>query len=193
MVSLPREIKLMELIAEELKIWFRENSGDKNYPSGTVDLWLRNGISLRVELGYLDKVLTWLRVYDHKEIAHSLKQERDSFLSDLQAVEQAIERGDNPPLELIELRSKITGLIGTLEHTAKVFTEKLATEKPAGIEQDNGGQASGDKAGELEPKPPESLQKLLWMLKYGRKHWKLIVLFILILLIFGVFKYLYPF
>lgn len=81
-------------------------------------------------------------------------------------------------------------------------SEKLA----AGIKP-----ASGDKAGDkseeteqekdirekregiLEPKPPESLQKLLWMLKHGRKYWKLIVLFILILLIFGVFKYLYPF
>ena len=88
-----------------------------------------------MELVSFDKVLTWLRVNDHKEIARSLEQERDSFLSDLQAVEQAIERGDNPPLELIELRSKITGLIGPLEHTAKVFTEKLAAGKPEGTEQ----------------------------------------------------------
>jgi len=61
----------------------------------------------------------------------TLEQERDSFLSELQAVEQAIERGDNPPLELIELRSKLTYLIGTLEHTAKAFTEKAEQENNA--------------------------------------------------------------
>jgi len=128
----PSEIKLMEIIAKELTMWFQEDSGDKDYPSGTVDLRLRNGISLAVELeGYLDQVLTWLRVNDQKEIARSLEKERDSFLFDLEAVENAIERGDNPPFELIELRSKITGLIGPLEHTAKVFTEKLAAGKPA--------------------------------------------------------------
>jgi hypothetical protein len=26
----------------------------------------------------------------------------------------------------------------------------------------------------LEPKPPETLQKILWVLKYGRRHWKLL-------------------
>lgn len=130
-MAVPYEIELMEQIAEHLKIWFQEDSGDKYYPSGTVDLRLRNGISLAVELVSFEEVLTWLRVNDQKEVARSLEQERDSFLSHLQAVEQAIERGDNPPLELIELRSKITGLIGTLEHTAKVFTDNLTPKKPA--------------------------------------------------------------
>lgn len=37
----------------------------------------------------------------------------------------------------------------------------------------------------LEPKPPEFLQKLLWILKYGKKYWKLILLAILILLAAG--------
>lgn len=41
--------------------------------------------------------------------------------------------------------------------------------------------------GLLEPKLPESLQKLLWMLKYGRKHWKLILLAIAAFVIWSVF------
>lgn len=135
MESIPDEIQKMDRIAEHLKIWFQDHPEDKCYPSGTVPLRFRNGISLKLEFElYLDQVLTWLRVNDHKETARSLEQERGSFLSDLQAVEQAIERGDNPPLELIELRSKMTGLIGTLEHTAKVFTDNLTPEKPAETE-----------------------------------------------------------
>lgn len=136
MESIPDEIQKMDRITEHLKMWFQEDQNDKYYPSGTVALRLRNGISLKLELRvHFDEVLTWLRVNDHKDIARSLEQERDSFLSELQSVEQAIERGDNPPLELIELRSKMTYLIGTLEHTAKVFTDKLPPEKPAETEQ----------------------------------------------------------
>jgi len=130
MESIPDEIKLMEQIAKHLKMWFQEHPDDKDYPSGIVNLRFRNGISLKLWLeAHFDEVLTYLRVNDHKDIARSLEQERDSFLSELQAVEQAIERGDNPPLELIELRSKITYLIGTLEHTAKVFTDKKSVGK----------------------------------------------------------------
>ena len=132
MESIPDEIKLMEQIAKHLKMWFQEHPDDKDYPSGIVNLRFRNGISLKLWLeAHFDEVLTYLRVNDHKDIARSLEQERDSFLSELQAVEQAIERGDNPPLELIELRSKITYLIGTLEHTAKAFTEKAEQESKA--------------------------------------------------------------
>jgi hypothetical protein len=42
--------------------------------------------------------------------------------------------------------------------------------------------------GTLEPIPPEFLQKLLWVLKYGRKHWKIIVLAVIILLAFYCVK-----
>jgi hypothetical protein len=46
--------------------------------------------------------------------------------------------------------------------------------------------ASSDNKTSLEPKPPESLQNLLWILKYGLKHWKLILFAILILLVYFV-------
>jgi hypothetical protein len=41
--------------------------------------------------------------------------------------------------------------------------------------------------GFLEPKPPESLQKLLWIRQHWRKHWKLMLLAIAILLIPSIF------
>lgn len=178
MESIPREIKLMKQIAEHLKMWFQEEPEDRHYPSGTVNLSIRNNISLRLELEYLDEVLTWLRVNDHKEIARSLEHERDSFLSDLQAVEQAIERGDNPPLELIELRSKITGLIRTLEHTAKVFTEKLTPEKPA----------------ETEQKAALSIRQRIWIYLKRIPRWiyVLVIFFAALLTIFHYLGWLAP-
>jgi hypothetical protein len=44
------------------------------------------------------------------------------------------------------------------------------------------------KEGELEPKPPEFLQNLLWVIKYGKKYWKLIILAIIVLSAFFCFK-----
>ena len=41
--------------------------------------------------------------------------------------------------------------------------------------------------GALEPKPPELFQKLLWIWKHGREHWRLILLAILIFLCSSIF------
>ncbi len=48
------------------------------------------------------------------------------------------------------------------------------------------GQLKVKQKGLLEPKPPEFLQKLLWLLKYGWKHWKLILLAMAILLVLTI-------
>ncbi len=45
-----------------------------------------------------------------------------------------------------------------------------------------------EREGFLEPKPPEFLQKLLWITKYGRKHWKIIVLAVIVLFVFFFVK-----
>jgi hypothetical protein len=45
--------------------------------------------------------------------------------------------------------------------------------------------------GTLEPKPPEFLQNLLWILRYGRKYWKPLVIagfILLVILVAGLFK-----
>jgi len=143
MEFIPRAVQLMETIARELKMWFQDAPGDEDYPSGTVDLRNRNGVSLNIELLYLDELLTLLRVNNHKEIARSLEQDRDRFLPDLQAVEQAIEIGEGPPFSLTELKMKITHLIGTLEYTAKYFGDKLTPEKP------------GEPAANIQPAEPK--------------------------------------
>jgi hypothetical protein len=58
----------------------------------------------------------------------------------------------------------------------------LSSEKSAETEQEN-KDVKDRQEGFLEPKPPEFLQKLLWIKKYGRRHWKLVLLALLILLI----------
>ena len=45
----------------------------------------------------------------------------------------------------------------------------------------------GEQEGFLEPKPPELLQNLLWVFKYGRKHWRIILLAMFLLFIWGNF------
>lgn len=54
-------------------------------------------------------------------------------------------------------------------------------EKPIETEQKN-KDAKREREGMIQPKPPEILQKILWILKYGRRHWKLVSLAILIVL-----------
>jgi hypothetical protein len=62
------------------------------------------------------------------------------------------------------------------------------TKQPAKTGQEN-KVVQGEQEGVLEPKPPKFLQNLLWIMKYGRRHWKLVLLAILSLLILGVFKH----
>lgn len=56
-------------------------------------------------------------------------------------------------------------------------------EKLAETEQGNKDTES-EREGMIEPKPPEILAKILWLMQQGKKHWKLLVLagFILLLL-----------
>jgi len=59
-------------------------------------------------------------------------------------------------------------------------------DKPADESAETGQENKDTKRkweGKIEPKPPEILQKILWILKYGREHWKLVLLAILVLLI----------
>jgi len=59
-------------------------------------------------------------------------------------------------------------------------------EKPAEIEQGNKG-TKREREVFLEPKPPEILAKIFWIWKYGRQHWKLVCVGILVLFISGMF------
>jgi len=59
--------------------------------------------------------------------------------------------------------------------------ERVKAEKPAETEQEN-KDAKREREEMIQPKPPEIFQKILWIKKYGRKHWKLVFLAILIVL-----------
>jgi hypothetical protein len=51
----------------------------------------------------------------------------------------------------------------------------------------NSGSLEKDQGGLIEAKPPELLQKLLWIRQHWRKHWKLMLLAVAVLLILGMF------
>lgn len=72
-------------------------------------------------------------------------------------------------------------LADTLQQIAQIEREELSSEKPAETEQEN-KYAKREREGMIQPKPPEIFQKILWIQKYGRKHWKLVSFAILIVL-----------
>ncbi len=45
-----------------------------------------------------------------------------------------------------------------------------------------------EREGMIEAKPPELFQNILWILKYGKNHWKIIVLAVIILVVIGLLK-----
>lgn len=70
---------------------------------------------------------------------------------------------------------------GKAEFWKTALTSIHPERKSAEMGQGN-KKTKGEREGEIEPKPPEIFQKILWILKYGRKHWKLVSLAILIVL-----------
>jgi hypothetical protein len=65
---------------------------------------------------------------------------------------------------------------------------KKDAEKPAETEQKNKNM-EGEREGTIAPKPPDILQKILWILKYGPKNWKLLLIAGLILFILALIKF----
>ncbi len=61
------------------------------------------------------------------------------------------------------------------------LTKQTVLKKPAETEQEN-KYAKREREEMIQPKPPDIFQKILWIQKYGRKHWKLVSFAILILL-----------
>lgn len=70
----------------------------------------------------------------------------------------------------------------------KDYINSSVSDKPAKTDQCN-KDAESEREGYLEPKPPELLQKILWVLKYGKKYWKLIIATVIILGILFDLKY----
>ncbi len=72
--------------------------------------------------------------------------------------------------------------LSSAKKNAAILLAELKKIKLAETEQEN-KDTKRKREGEIEPKPPEIIQKILWILKHGREHWKLVLLAILVLLI----------
>jgi len=80
-------------------------------------------------------------------------------------------------------------LVKKLQQILELLRDELAALKPAKTRQEN-KDTKRKREGEIEPKPPEILQKILWIRKYGREYWKLVLLAILVLLIYCIWTLL---
>jgi hypothetical protein len=75
---------------------------------------------------------------------------------------------------------KVKGsLIGALE----AVDRDLASTKPSETKQNALLAKNEEQEGVIVPKPPEFLQTLLWLWRHGKKHWKLILLAAIIMLL----------
>jgi len=72
-------------------------------------------------------------------------------------------------------------LADTLQQLAQIERDELSSEKSAETKPEN-KDAKREREWLIQPKPPEIFQKILWIQKYGIKHWKLVSLAILIVL-----------
>jgi len=89
------------------------------------------------------------------------------------------------PSEL-ELAEIVTICQARLDEQLKLKAD--LAEKPAETEQ-NATPAKGEEREDaIVPKPPEFLQNFLWVYKHGKKHWKLILVAIILLSFFWVIK-----
>ena len=62
----------------------------------------------------------------------------------------------------------------------KDYINNLKPDESTGIGRKK-KEMKNEQEGYLEPKPPEFLQKMLWVLKHGTKHWKIILLALFVL------------
>lgn len=78
-------------------------------------------------------------------------------------------------------------IVMRIHSEALVMIEQLTKPANSGKAGDENKSAKEKQEGALEPKPPEILQKLLWLKQHGKKYWKLILLAMAILLILSIF------
>jgi hypothetical protein len=90
-----------------------------------------------------------------------------------------------PPLPDVEVLP-LKGLI-SISSWCRSITQYNKPVKPAEKGQGN-KDTKRQEEGMITPKPPELFQNILWMLKYGKKHWKIIALAVIILGVIGLLK-----
>lgn len=75
-------------------------------------------------------------------------------------------------LQYVEKDLKESGLLAGAPERVKA---DLPPEEPSETEQEN-KKTIKEQEGELKPEPPKILQNILWVLKYGKKHWLILLL-----------------
>lgn len=161
------EIKQITQAADVIQKWHSYVS-----KKGSDDLSCHIALLASVETT-IDQAMDVLLTKNPK-LGQDIKAECEKLLSGAKLVEDL--REDNAS----EARLKKIELLGPTRRLISRF-QQIAQNARAETEQEN-KDAKREREGMIQPKPPEIFQKILWIQKYGRKHWKLMSLAILIVL-----------
>lgn len=149
-------------------------------------------ISATEPLIELENLLVYLRLLHRSEVVKMIENERNQLFhwariasgqksDDAKTIAEAKGRTKGFATRLVVvLREALAVDVFETEAIQKNKEDSVA-EKAAETEQEN-KDAKREREGMILPKPPEIFQKILWIKKYGRKHWKLVSLAILVVL-----------
>ena len=169
------EIKQITHAAEVLQKWCSYVS-----KKGSDDLSCHIALLASFETT-IDQAMNVLLTKNPK-LGQDIKSECDKLLGGAKLVEDLREvNASEACFKEIELLGPARRLISKFQQIAQSAIEELSAETPAETKQENNN-AKREREGMIQPKPPEIFQKILWIQKYGRKHWKLVSLAILIVL-----------
>lgn len=176
------EIEAMVRIGRDLVHWADRTPLGQSVMINELSAYERDLVN---SLWPLYDVLKWLRQHNPHE-AEWVDEKYVQLLSDIRAEIVGSEDHVKCPRPVErpwpdKLTKGAVDLAERLRHIVKMARGELATEKPAETKQEN-KDAKREREGMIQPKPPEIFQKILWIQKYGRKHWKLVFLAILIVL-----------
>ncbi len=122
--------------------------------------WARLINSARQIKGLAWDLLKWQDWFDQSKANLCFKEEWDEVMGELSCT--------------VEFLQKLAVLIKA-KITAKKEADESQPQKPVPSAYEGNG-------GQIEPKPPEILQKILWVWKYGRRYWWIILLAIILML-----------
>ena len=181
--NIPEEIKNLQIVIQALEDWNKEDA-EFNFEWCAIEG--RNGIAISSFLGtyfigFLD-TLQW-----RYNLPNHIKELHDDFASYLEKLDSEFRNGQQPDnTKLAYLQGKAGDLQTELKRYVNELLRKIKEESQP---KENSGEKEAEQKheGKLEPKAPEILQKILWVLLYGKKHWKLILLALLIIFISSYF------
>ena len=136
--------------------------------------------NLKIEETHPQKIQELLKILQIKP-DHKQNQPLRDFAKEVGA--------QQPNASGVEFRDKIVRNIHLALQTASMIdpSETKAAPKDKGESAETGQDTKREREGMIEAKPPETLAKMLWLKQHGKKHWKLISIMILVILIPSLF------